>query len=301
MKNFAKNKFIFFITLLVLMYAFKPSARAVDFAKKPVIFTSILPQKYLAKRITGDFCEVEALIGGGMSPHSYEPLPRQMSFLSKAKIFFAIGLPFEKILIKRLKLSCPELKILNTASEIDKIVIDGHGKKNAGENELDPHVWLSPRCACLIAESMADSLTKLLPQHKKDFADNLKALTDELKALDEELESMLRPFKGQPIFVFHPAFGYFAKRYGLTQKAVEFEGKSPGIRRLAELIRYCRANNIRVIFVQKQFSAETAKTIASSINAEVAELDPLAEDYINNLRALGKAIYSGLKRQTGLK
>ncbi|MBR4328869.1 MAG: zinc ABC transporter substrate-binding protein, partial [Candidatus Riflebacteria bacterium] len=90
--------------------------------------------------------------------------------------------------------------------------------------------------------------------------------------------------------VFHPAFGYFANKYGMIQKAVEIEGKEPAPRQLGELIRNCRNEGIKVIFVQKQFPVSTAKTIAASIGGSVVAIDPLSEDYLNNLRTIAESV-----------
>ena len=76
----------------------------------------------------------------------------------------------------------------------------------------------------------------------------------------------------------------------MVQKAVEIEGKEPAPRQLAELIRNCRADGIKIIFVQKQFPVSTAKTIANSIGGKVAAIDPLAEDYVDNLKTMAEAV-----------
>jgi len=159
----------------------------------------------------------------------------------------------------------------------------------------DPHIWLDPINAITISEAVAGALLEIMPESSTQINDNLQKLTDELKALDQQLTIALAPVKGQTMLVFHPAFGYFAARYGLKQQSVEVEGKEPGPRQLAELIRKCRQLNVHVVFVQKQFPVAAAETVARSINGAVVPIDPLAEDYVDNLRRISEAILAGGK------
>ena len=94
--------------------------------------------------------------------------------------------------------------------------------------------------------------------------------------------------------VFHPAFGYFADAYGLTQFPVEIEGKNPDAKSLANLIRTAKDKDIRVILVQPQFSPKRAEAIAEEIGGAVVPMDPLARDYIANLLDMAAKIESAL-------
>ncbi|PKL49534.1 MAG: ABC transporter substrate-binding protein [Candidatus Riflebacteria bacterium HGW-Riflebacteria-2] len=266
------------------------------------VFTSILPQKYLVEQIAGDLVDVEVLVEPGMSPHTFEPLPQQMSRLSRASVFFMIGVPFEQALVKRLSTICPDLELVDTGKNVPRRMMNEqeqdhrHSAECAhGTGASDPHIWLDPVYAVIQAEAIASALIKIMPDNAAAINDGLLKLTTELKTLDEQLASALAPVKGQTMLVFHPAFGYFADRYGLQQQSVEVEGKEPGPRQLAALIRKCRQLGVRVVFVQKQFPVAAARTVASSINGAVVQIDPLAEDYIDNLRRLGEAVLAGVK------
>ena len=269
--------------------------------EKLKVFVSILPQKYFAERLLGDNAIVDVLIGPGMSPHTYEPLPQQMSRLSRANIFFTIGIPFEKVIIERLKNLCPNLIIKSSDENIEKIKMEGHhhhDEPHEHQHEeahhhdmgLDPHFWLDPIKASVMADNMAKAIIASKPELSESVKLNLESIKADMTKLDAELSQKLLPFKGKTMLVFHPAFGYFAARYGMIQKAVEIEGKEPAPRQLGELIRNCRADGIKIIFVQKQFPVSTAKTIANSIGGRVTAIDPLAEDYIDNLKAMAEAV-----------
>ena len=84
--------------------------------------------------------------------------------------------------------------------------------------------------------------------------------------------------------VFHPSWGYFADAYGLEQIPIEMEGKEPKPSQLRRLIEFARERGIKVIFVQPQTSTKNAETIARAIGGQVIVADPLAEDWIGNLR-----------------
>ena len=266
--------------------------------EKLKVFVSILPQKYFAERLLGDNGTVEVLIGPGMSPHTYEPLPQQMGKLSRSNVFFTLGIPFEKVIVSRLKNLCPKLLIVPTDENIEKIPMtehdhddgDCHHHEHDHDLGLDPHFWLDPLKALSMAENMAKAIASISPELTQSVNANLESIKTDIISLDEELTKKMLVFKGQTLLVFHPAFGYFAKKYGMIQKAVEIEGKEPAPRQLGELIRNCRAEGVKVIFVQKQFPVATAKTIANSIGGSVVAIDPLAEDYLANLRTIAEAV-----------
>ena len=96
--------------------------------------------------------------------------------------------------------------------------------------------------------------------------------------------------KSNKLLVFHPAWGYFAEEYGLQQIAIEKDGKEPTAEGLQEIIDLARRENIKVIFIQSQFNAGIAASIAEEIDATVISIDPLSEDYINNLKHVADAI-----------
>lgn len=294
-----------YISGLLTVLAFLCLSANLAFAQneKLNVFVSILPQKYFAEKLLGDNGNVEVLIGPGQSPHTYEPLPQQMGRLSRSDIFFTVGIPFEKALMKKLANLCPKLKIIASDDGIEKRIMteehshheehdndhdNGHHEEvhRHGVGEKDPHFWLDPEKALTMTENMAKAIVTEKPELQSVIEANLEKTKSELNSLTSELTTKLNPYKGQTMLVFHPAFGYFADKFGLVQKSVEIEGKEPAPKQLGELIRNCRAEGIKIIFIQKQFPASTAKTIADSIGGKVVAIDPLAEDYFVNLKSM---------------
>jgi len=270
---------------------------------------SVLPQAYLAERIANGNADVDVLVGPGQDPHTYEPTPKQMTRLSQARVFFRVGVPFEDALLPKLN-SIQQLRIVDTRKGITLIPMvehDGEGKADAHaeaahhghhENELDPHIWISPRLAKMQAQTICQTLAEIDPAHKPDYERNLQQLQADLDGLDAQIASALAPLKGKTFFVFHPAFGYFAQDYGLKQEAVETGGKAPGPKHVKELIDKAKSEGVRVIFVQPQFSEQAARTIAQQIGGVVVPIDPLSKDYVANLQEVARKIREALAPTT---
>ena len=113
--------------------------------------------------------------------------------------------------------------------------------------------------------------------------------------LDRDIREILARSDNRRFMVFHPAWSYFAEDYGLEQVSIETEGKEPGARSLQKIIEKGKKLGIKVIFVQKQFSLSVAEKIAKMIGATVREMDPLAEDYLVNMRRTATAISGALQ------
>lgn len=266
---------------------------------KPVVFVSIQPQAGLAKAIAGDLIEIHTLVGEGQSPHAYEPTARQLARLGEADALLTIGMPFEKHLLKKIIPLYPDLPIVGTEAGIELRAMphEHHGEHcTADHGIMDPHVWLSPLNAKSIAHAIFQTLEKTDPANAKTYLENYRRLSTELTSLDTEIRENLLPFKGSRFYVFHPSFGYFADAYGLEQIPVELDGKAPSPRQLVALIEQAKADGVKVVFVQKQFPTGSAKAIADAIGGTVAQLDPLAEDSVANLRLIAESIVQALEK-----
>lgn len=267
-------------------------------------FVSIMPQAYFLERIGGQRVNVEVLVGEGQSPATYEPSPQQMARLSSAKAYFAIGVPFEKSVMNKIRQTYRKLLIVETQRGVPYRYLDDHRHdrgKEAGEKHHDripdPHIWMDPKLVKVQARNIFDALCRLDPENAKGYSENLKAFLSDLDRVDKRIASMLAPFKGDSMYVFHPAFGYFADSYGLHQVPIEIEGKEPSARQLADIIEKAKKDRVRVIFVEPQFSTKSAETIAKAIGGVVVPINPLARDYLSNLEKISSVIEKGLSRR----
>jgi len=271
------------------------------FPQLPIpIFVSIGPHLDFCRQIGGNRVSVQLLLPPGKSPGTYAPTPQQMQTLSRAQLFFKVGLPFEKVLLKKIKALSKHPQIIDTqAGIILQPMSDGHFNKSQtsphDHHHLDPHSWLDPRLALKQATTIYTALSRIDPEGNEIYLENLNSLKTKLQTLHKNLTTTLVPLAGSTIFVYHPAFGYFARAYNLHQLAVEIEGKRPKAKELTRFIKKARQEKARVIFVQPQFDQKSARKIADSLNCAVIPLDPLAQNYCANLNHIGETVKNNLK------
>ncbi|MDX9783134.1 MAG: zinc ABC transporter substrate-binding protein [Spirochaetia bacterium] len=280
----------------------------------PTVAVSILPQTEFVSTIAGEAVKVISLVGPGASPHNYEPSPRQMADLSRASLWFTIGVEFETALLPKIKALYPDLEIVNSAEGVRYRRLesdDEHGEAEGGsdgdahedgeeahgheEGGLDPHVWLGFDAVKIQLSSILKALSALVPERKALFEGNYHSYIAQIDRVYAELERDLAPLKGSSVLVYHPSFGYFLDSFGIRQEAVELGGKEPTQKTLAALINRAKLEGVRTVFVQKQFSSAAARTIASAIGGIVAEIDPLAPAWLDNTRVMGNALKNAFR------
>jgi zinc transport system substrate-binding protein len=274
----------FLVSVGVFAGAQTESVDGQDTESKVTVFTSILPQKYFVEKIGGERVQVEVLVSPGKSPATYEPTPQQVTSLSSAKVLFTIGVPFENSFLPTIEDSLPSLEIVDTSAGIKKRALDGNAAIQ------DPHVWLSPRLVKVQAGNIYSALKELDPAGADEYKKGYDTLVKELDDVDKELTNALAPYAGNKFFVFHPAFGYFGDDYRLTQIAFETGGNEPSPSALEEIIRHAKEESVKIVFVQPEFSQNSAKAIADAIGGAVVNLSPLNPDYSNNLRHIAEEI-----------
>lgn len=262
------------------------------------ITVSIAPQRYFVERVAGRTAEITVLVAPGYDPHTYQVTPKQIAALNESRAYFTIGVPFEPALVRKIREQNPNLRITDVTRGIVRMEMEheeiGHDHGHE-RGELDPHVWLNPRMAVTIVRNICGELSRIDPAHKADYEQNRDAFVFELETLDKDVAKVLAPYRGRAFYVFHPAFGYFGQAYGLRQIAVETGGKEPTTGHLTRLVRKARRDNVRVIFVQPQFSSKSAKLIAKELGGTVVPVDDLAEDYMNNIKKIAAAVRNGME------
>ncbi len=293
------------------------TAEAAEAEKESLsVFVSILPQTYFVERIGGEAVEVQALVKPGQEPHTYEPTPSQVMALGEADILFTIGVEFEHSFVPEIESALLDLMVVHTQEGIplremeahshgedhhhgeDHNEADEHHREDEHHHEgTDPHVWLSLKNGRVIARNMYNAMAKAAPQMADTFRNNLDELLADIDGMEEELRQILAPLKGGTFFVFHPAFGYFADDFGLVQEAVETGGKEPSPKQLQNITEAAKQENVRVIFVQPQFAKKSAQTVADAIGGAVVPLDPLAPDWLDNMKKIAESVGRDLGKQ----
>lgn len=175
----------------------------------------------------------------------------------------------------------------------DKHEEDAHDDHDHGG--LDPHIWTDPVLVKKQAKTIYEALVKIDAANKGFYKTNLDKFLKELDELDHEIHEILEKYEHKAFMVFHPSFGYFAKRYHLEQIAIEVQGKEPKPAQLVELVEEAKLHKIKIVFVSPQFSKKGAKTISKTINANVATIDPLASNWDENLIKVATDIANSYK------
>jgi zinc transport system substrate-binding protein len=225
-----------------------------------------------------------------------------MRELANSAAYFTIGVEYEHTWLDRIQDANPDMQIVDISEGIERIpMIEHHHEGDAQEGEdheesgLDPHIWTSPKLVKLMANNILTALVKLDPDHQKDFEQNLQALNNDIDQLDESIKKTLKNTTHQSFIVFHPSWGYFARDYNLTQIPIEIEGQEPSPQELVNIIDEAKAENSKVVFAQPGISTKTADTIAQEMNGEVVLIDPLDENWLENLQKVADAFASALK------
>ena len=269
---------------------------------KPLLALSIIPQEYFALKIGGDRIETMVLAGPGQNPHNFEPAPRQIQDLARADAWVLSGTEFEIGLESKIRALFPHLRVVDGTQGISFRSLESGEHSGADEadhahGEFDRHYWLGQQGAELICLHIRDTLCAVDEDNAQFYRDNCEAQVREIQLEFGKLKLELGILKGKTVFVYHPAFGYFLNEFGINQEAVETGGKEPTPRILAELIARAKEEKVRVIFVQAQFPAESGRAVADAIGAELVVLDPLAPDWLANIREMGEALIRAAEKE----
>jgi zinc transport system substrate-binding protein len=268
------------------------------------VAVGVAPMQHFAQKIGGNLIQTTVLVPAGADAHTYEPKPSQMRAIAGASVYLSTGLEFEEAWEARLKGANPRMAFIHTDEGLKKMVMPEHHEEHAHtaahgheEVEMDPHIWVAPSMVRQMVVKVADAFAKADPAHAKVYAANLSAYLKEIDAVDAQLKGLFAgiPADKRTFLVFHPAWGYLARDYGLTQSAIEFEGKEPTPRHLAAIISQGKAKNVKAVFVQPQMSQRTAATIAQAIGAKLVVADPLAENWEANLLNVAKSFRQALQ------
>lgn len=255
---------------------------------KPVVAVSIVPEETFVREVCGDLAEVVVMVPPGYSPEHYEPSPQQIARLQDAEVYFSIGLSVEDSAV------LPMLSPKTSLIALDEICADTYDELEI-DGGRDPHIWLSPKRAAVMVKAIASKMAQLDPPNAEIYASNASAYVGALDACDKDIMEIFEFSPRRDFIVFHPAYGYFADDFALTQHALEEGGKEATAARMQELADFAAENAIEVIFYQAQADSGQAKAFADEIGGRAIMLDPLSGDYIPNLVYMAKEIAEVLK------
>ena len=245
-------------------------------AEKPLVVVAVPPQQDFIAAIAGDQVDVMVLIPAKGNHELYEPTVQQRARLGQARLYFAMDLPFEAALLRRLEGSSPQLGVIHPTARPDTTM------------HHDPHLWLSPPWVRLHAAQIRDALLQAHLGDPGRITAGYAAFSRAINQLDERIWAILSRQQafGKSIAVVHPSWSHFASAYGLQQLALEEEGKEIAPREMAQRLDHMKGLGIPILFTEPQVPTQRAQPLASELGATLEPLDPLATPWAANLESV---------------
>ncbi len=257
-------------------------------AEKIPVIASIYPVADMVRQVGGDYVTVTCVLPPGASPHTFEPKPGLMRTFSSARIFFMIGAGLEFWGGKFIRLAGPNLMTVVLSRGVHLIASTEHEHEHhhhennalSLKNEsavANPHIWLDP----VIAKSMVDKITvalcKVDPAHIPYYNRKNQRYQKTLDRLDHLIAATVAGFKNKKYVAFHPAWDYFARRYGLERAGVieAAPGRNPTPLQIKRIIAAIKRYHIRAVFAEPQLNPRAAEIIAKEARVRVLLLDPI--------------------------
>ena len=272
----------------------KPSTNSVENAGG--VMVSIGPQEYFVRQLLPERIPVHLLVPAGASPHAFEPGPADMVKLENSRAFLRIGhIGFELALMDKISSLSKNLPVFDVSEGV--ALLQGHhheeGEHNHHEETIegtDPHIWMSPSRARIIAKNTRDALITVFPEIADSIEMRHVLLQERLIALDSVVRQILHATENRTFAIFHPSLSYFADDYGLVQLAIEEDGKDPSPAHVREVVDQIKAAGLKTILVQREFNRDQANAIAQGSDIRVVIIDPLSPDWYEGILQTAKAI-----------
>lgn len=273
---------------LVLLAALgvAPAARA----EVPHVVATIKPIHSLVAAVMGDLGTPALIVKGGASPHAYSLKPSDAEALEAADLVFWTGHGLELFLGEALQTLAVKAQVVELAATpgIELLPVreggafephaDDAGAHDAepGHNEADMHFWLDPRNAAVLTAAIAETLAGADPEHAAAYRANAEAFDADLAALGAELDVALADVKDKPFIVFHDAYQYFERRFGLrvAGSVTVTPDSMPGARRVGELRDRISQAGVGCVFAEPQFEPAIVAAIVEGTGAGAGVLDP---------------------------
>ncbi|MDE7409111.1 MAG: zinc ABC transporter substrate-binding protein [Muribaculaceae bacterium] len=242
---------------------------------RAAIAVSFEPQAWMLRQIAGDDFDIITLLPAGSDPETYQPSISTMRSLGKAEAFFTLGTDgFEKSLTSTVAANFPDIKVVDCTEGIEKITgTHGHhdhdGHKHSGE-EFDPHMLASIRNSIRIADNITRYMTIIRPEKAEIYRKAGEKLTERLQAMDDSISDM--NLSGKNFAIRHPSLSYFARDYGLTQIALQADGKEVSPLQLSRQLEQMKDSGTTVFIVEKEHISPGDEETARQLGLNTIEV-----------------------------
>jgi zinc transport system substrate-binding protein len=290
------------------------------------VYTTVYPIEDFTKKIGGEHVEVQSIYPPGADEHTFEPSQKDMIKMADGEIFFYVGMGLEGFVEKsKTILENEDVKVVPVSKDIEveheeaghdeeEHAGDDHGHTEdehaEGDHEhhhdVDPHIWLNPEYSKHMAEVIAGTLSKTMPEHKEEFQSNLKDLNVDLDALDADFKKMAETAPNKTFYVSHAAYSYWEERYGLHQEAIAGLNTSdePSQQELKKIIDQAKKDDVQYILFEQNVSSRLTEVVQKELGAKSLHLHNLSvlteedrdedDDYFSlmrqNIETLKKAL-----------
>ncbi|MEK4994186.1 metal ABC transporter substrate-binding protein [Paenibacillus sp. FSL H7-0918] len=298
-----KSRISLLVLALILVFTLSacgPKSSGSIVEGKVNVVTTFYPIYEFAKEIGGEDINAINLLPVGVEPHDWTPRSQDIINTSKAQLFLYNGAGLEGWVPNFLKGldSSSKVKAVEVSQGIDYIMTDeddghdhGASEEESHQNEdtdhnsnasgdslhTDPHTWVSPKSAIVMAQNIKESLQSVDPEHKEGYEERYNKLAERLQALDSKFKEELAKLPNHKIVVSHQAFSYLARDYGLDQHAIM--GLSPDAeprgQDLVKLAKIVKDEGIKYIFFEELVSDKLAKTLAAEAGVSTMVLNPV--------------------------
>lgn len=250
----------------------------------PKVVVSIKPLHDIALAIMDSAGTPTLLVPPGASPHHYALSPSQAAALYQANVIVWVGPSLETFLTAPLEQRSDSTKVLSVLDTPGMTLYPMRGNRGGDDHEhdhgdTDPHLWLDPRNLIAYASQLATTLSALDPENAELYASNLEVLTEELTELDQNVQKTLAPVKSVPLMVFHDAYQYFEKHYGLNIVGVVLPrpDRVPSASSVFDIKQRLKSQNVQCIFSEPQFLPAIVERLVVDTNIRHGVLDPLGD------------------------
>ncbi|HUQ36600.1 MAG TPA: zinc ABC transporter substrate-binding protein [Aestuariivirga sp.] len=277
----------------------------------PKVIASIVPVHSIVASVMGDVGTPELLLSGRNSEHTASLSPQQLSDLGKADVVFMIGSGLEHKLGQVSgsdAVGGKKFIALSKVAGIKTLPVRQGGTFEVHEHEehegeehddhdeailkFDPHVWLDPENAKAMTNAVAADLSKVDPEHAKTYEANAAAYVASLDRLMSDISAETKPIQNRPFVVFHDAYQYFEKRFGLTAvgSISDVSAAAPSAKRLNEIRSKLEETKALCVFREPQFDSKYVTVVLEGSKAKPGVLDPIGSDIAPGRKAYAELL-----------
>ena len=276
---------------------------SVGLAQKPLVVATASIFADMAKQLGDTLIDVETIVPVGGDPHSYDPVPSDLTLINQAQVVLKNGLTFEKWMDKLIDNSGSSAEVVLITKGITPITSQTYS------GSPDPHAWMDAENGLIYAENIYQTLLKLLPEHEQELTDRFQAYQQRINDTHQTILSLIQeiPDSQRILITSHDAFQYFGQKYGLRLESVlgtstDAEAQTRDVEALVQVLR---ANPVPAVFVEstvnpkmlQQIAADNQVIIGGSLYSDsIGDEDSEAPTYLDMLLHNSRTISNALSK-----